>query len=76
MFVFCDMNKELKAFLKQTGATIRTARMDHKLSQEELAVITEMSRSAISEIEHGAPITLTTLFRLLKPLSLELDIHA
>lgn len=59
----------------QIGETIRDARIAAGLTQRDLAIATELTEATIGNAERGAPITVTTLEKILQALGLELTVR-
>jgi transcriptional regulator with XRE-family HTH domain len=63
-------NHELDQYLAAVGLRLRAARRKADLTQGELANLSQVDRGYISQAEHGANITLGTLWHLARALNL------
>lgn len=62
----------MKELLKEIGSRVRKIRTTKKLSQEDLAGMTEIDRSYISEIENGLKNpSVTVLYRIAEALGVK-----
>lgn len=57
-----------KAIAEYIGAFVRHHRMEQNKTQDELAVAAGISRSTLSLLERGEPVTVTTLIQALRVL--------
>jgi transcriptional regulator with XRE-family HTH domain len=63
--------------VKELGEAIKRARRELKLSQIELAQRANVARGAVQKIEEGrGTVTLDTVFKLLRTLSLDLMVES
>jgi ribosome-binding protein aMBF1 (putative translation factor) len=73
---FSDTDKMVVRSTADLGRVLQFARKRHNLSQEELAMLTDLRRSYLSEIEGGVTTErFDRLFTLLDALGLELSIQ-
>jgi len=64
------------AILREIGERLKTRRLNKNISQQELARLSGLSRSTISEIERGKPFGVLALIQVLRALETLEDLDA
>ncbi len=59
-----------EAVLGELGSRLERIRLERNLTQRELAALAGVERKAIQRIESGAPVTMTSLVRIMRALGL------
>ena len=58
-----------KAIVQEIGRRVKRKRLERNLTQQEIADLTGMSRSTVSDLERGNPFEILTLIQILRALN-------